>query len=204
MRTKRECEFDAGADIGQSLTEAAARRVAALPRGCAAARSGKIQAMASRVEIERKFLLDGVPPTMRLARREPIRQGYLALDGDTEVRVRITPTSAVLTIKSGRGGVRIEEELALDARQRDALWELTEGRRVQKTRRRVRVGDAVVEVDEYSGALDGLVVAEVEFDDEEASNSFRPPSWFARELTGDSRYSNRSLASDGLPADAGD
>jgi CYTH domain-containing protein len=157
--------------------------------------------MASGIEIERKFVLNGVPPTMRLARREPIRQGYVALDGDTEVRVRITPSRAVLTIKSGRGGVRTEEEVVLDTRQAEALWELTEGRRLQKVRRRVRVGDAVVEVDEYRGALDGLVVAEVEFDDEEASRSFQPPSWFLREVTDDWRYSNRSLAGDGIPVD---
>ncbi len=157
--------------------------------------------MASDIEIERKFLLRSVPATMRYARREPIRQGYLALDGDTEVRVRITPKAAVLTIKAGRGAVRTEEELTLDKRQADALWELTEGRRVQKTRRRVRVGDAEVEVDEYGGALDGLVVAEVEFADEAASRSFEPPAWFVRELTDDARYSNRSLASDGMPDD---
>ncbi len=91
------------------------------------------------MEIERKFLLSGVPPTMRFARREPMRQGYLALDGDTEVRIRISPKGAVLTIKSGRGGVRVEEEIALDTRQAERLWELTEGRRVQKSRRRVRL-----------------------------------------------------------------
>jgi CYTH domain-containing protein len=153
------------------------------------------------IEIERKFLLGELPATMRFARREPIRQGYLALDGDTEVRVRITPKGAVLTIKSGRGGVRTEEEVALDTRQGDALWELTEGRRVQKTRRRVRLGDAEVEVDEYSGALDGLVVAEVEFDDEQSAGAFRPPPWFVREVTDDPRYSNRNLATDGLPDD---
>jgi CYTH domain-containing protein len=157
--------------------------------------------MADGIEIERKFLVDGLPPTMRLARREPIRQGYLALDGDTEVRVRLTPKQAVLTVKGGRGGVRTEEEVVLDKRQADALWELTDGRRVQKTRRRVRVGDAVAEVDEYAGALDGLVVAEVEFPDEDASRSFEPPSWFAREVTDDPRYKNRSLATDGIPED---
>lgn len=160
--------------------------------------------MTHGMEIERKFLLGGVPPTMRFARREPIRQGYLALDGDTEVRVRITPKRAVLTIKSGRGGVRTEEELTLDSRQGEALWALTEGRRVQKARRRVRVGDTVVEVDEYSGALDGLVVAEVEFADEEASRAFQPPSWFEREVTDDWRYANRSLASGGIPDSGGD
>lgn len=155
--------------------------------------------MGDGVEIERKFLLDGLPPTMRLARREPIRQGYVALDGDTEVRVRLTPERAVLTIKSGRGAVRTEEEVVLDKRQGEALWELTGDRRVQKTRRRVRIGDAVAEVDEYSGALEGLVVAEVEFPDEEASRSFQPPSWFVREVTDDGRYANRSLATEGLP-----
>ena len=159
------------------------------------------------MEIERKFLLSGVPPTMRFARREPIRQGYLALDGDTEVRLRITPKGAVLTIKAGRGGVRVEEEIALGPRQAEALWELTEGRRVQKSRRRVRLAaggggaDVVAEVDEYGGALDGLVVVEVEFPDEAAARGFEPPAWFGRELTDDWRYANRSLASDGMPAE---
>lgn len=159
------------------------------------------------MEIERKFLLSGVPPTMRFARREPIRQGYLALDGDTEVRIRINQKGAVLTIKAGRGGVRVEEEISLQTRQAEALWELTEGRRVQKTRRRVRLGgtptgpELQVEVDEYMGALDGLVVAEVEFPDEQASRGFEPPAWFDRELTDDWRYANRSLASDGMPTE---
>jgi len=157
------------------------------------------------MEIERKFLLSGVPPTMRFARRQPIRQGYLALDGDTEVRIRISPKGAVLTIKSGSGGVRVEEEITLQARQAEALWELTEGRRVQKTRRHVRLAGAgsdaelVAEVDEYAGSLDGLVVVEVEFPDEDAAAGFEPPAWFGRELTGDWRYANRSLASDGMP-----
>ena len=161
--------------------------------------------MASGIEIERKFLLRGIPPAMRYAHRVPIRQGYLALDGDTEVRIRITPKGAKLTIKAGRGGVRVEEEIALQSRQAEALWELTEGRRVTKTRRRVRMPqaagdpDLILEVDEYSGALDGLVVAEVEFADEATSRGFEPPAWFQRELTDDWRYANRSLASDGMP-----
>jgi CYTH domain-containing protein len=159
------------------------------------------------MEIERKFLLSEVPPTMRFARREPIRQGYLALDGDTEVRLRITPKGALMTIKAGRGGVRVEEEIPLQARQAEALWELTEGRRVQKSRRRVRLAGPAegpelhVEVDEYAGALDGLVVAEVEFPDEATARGFEPPAWFGRELSDDWRYANRSLASDGMPAE---
>ena len=150
-------------------------------------------------EIERKFLLSELPPALRFARRIAILQGYLAVDGDTEVRVRRTPHGDTLTKKHGVGEVRVEEELALGSRQADALWELTEGRRLQKTRRLMRVEGLEVSVDEYFGELEGLIVAEVEFDDEESSREFMPPAWFGREVTGEPAYANRTLTVDGLP-----
>jgi CYTH domain-containing protein len=153
------------------------------------------------IEIERKFLLDGLPPALAFARRTAMLQGYLALDGDTEVRVRRTAAGAKLTIKHGAGEVRVEEEMVLDSRQADALWELTNGRRLQKSRREMRVEGVSVSVDEYAGALDGLIVAEVEFDDEDASAAFTPPAWFGREVTDDARYKNRSLSVHGLPVE---
>jgi adenylate cyclase len=156
--------------------------------------------MAAGTEIERKFLLHGLPSVLAFARRKPIRQGYVALDGDTEVRVRRTPAGSTLTIKRGSGEVRLEEELELEPRQADALWELTDGRRLEKTRREMRVDGAEATVDEYSGALDGLVVAEVEFEDEAAARAFTPPPWFGREVTGEPGYANRSLGAHGLPA----
>jgi adenylate cyclase len=150
-------------------------------------------------EIERKFLLDALPATLRLARGETIKQGYLALDGDTEVRLRTGSEPPKLTIKSGRGEVRTEVELSVEGADAAALWELTEGRRLEKTRRRMRIDSVEAEVDEYAGALTGLVVAEVEFGDEEAARAFAPPSWFGREVTGETPFANRSLACDGLP-----
>jgi adenylate cyclase len=155
-----------------------------------------MRAMAT--EIERKFLLEEVPPTLRLARGQAIKQGYLALDGDTEVRLR-TGSAPRLTIKSGRGAVRTEVELPVKTRDAQALWDLTEGRRVEKTRRLMRIDGVQAEVDEYGGDLAGLVVAEVEFDHEQAAKAFTPPAWFGRELTGDAAYANRNLACDGLP-----
>jgi CYTH domain-containing protein len=155
-------------------------------------------------EIERKFLLRELPPTLRLARGETIKQGYLALDGDTEVRLRTGSEPPKLTIKSGRGQVRTEIELDVEGRDASALWELTDGRRLEKTRRRMRVGGVQAEVDEYGGTLTGLVVVEVEFGDEQAASAFTAPDWFGREVTGEPPYANRSLACDGLPpADAG-
>ena len=59
----------------------------------------------------------------------------------------------------------------------------------------------MVSVDEYAGALDGLIVAEVEFEDELAARSFEVPPWFGREVTGQRAYANRSLSEHGLPAE---
>jgi adenylate cyclase len=151
------------------------------------------------VEIERKFLVDRLPDD--LPEGQPIEQGYLAISGDgVEVRVRRRGDDTTLTIKSGPGMVRIEEEFAIDARRFESLWPLTEGRRVTKTRHVVPLGgNLAAELDVYSGTHEGLMTAEVEFSSAEQSDSFRPPDWLSRELTGDRRYANQALAVDGKP-----
>lgn len=152
------------------------------------------------MEIERKFLLDELPP--ELGEGRAIEQGYLAIGDDgVEVRVRRHGDERTLTIKSGPAHVRTEEELEIDERRFGALWPLTEGRRVEKTRHRVDLGEGLTaEIDVYGGAHEGLLVGEVEFPDEEASERFDPPSWLGREITGDARYANQRLAAGGAPA----
>jgi CYTH domain-containing protein len=56
-----------------------------------------------------------------------------------------------------------------------------------------------IEVDVYSGELEGLVVAEVEFESEAQGDGFQPPDWVGRELTGDRAFENERLAEDGMP-----
>ena len=56
-----------------------------------------------------------------------------------------------------------------------------------------------VELDVYGGDLDGLTVAEVEFDDERQAQEFEPPAWFGDEVTGKEEYLNESLATRGRP-----
>src|SRR6185437_12757190 len=98
------------------------------------------------------------------------------------------------TVKRGRGLDRGEVEVAISAEAFDALWPLTEGRRIEKTRYELPHGDATIEVDEFGGQLEGLLVAEVEFDSREASELFEGPDWLGREVTDDPAYSNRTLA----------
>ena len=121
-------------------------------------------------------------------------------DDGVEVRVRRSGSDATLTVKSGPGLVRVEEEMPIDVRQFASLWELTRGRRVAKTRYLVDLDDGLTaEVDVYHEALEGLLTAEIEFDSEERSLAFVPPDWMGVEVTGDERYANRSLAVDGAP-----
>jgi adenylate cyclase len=154
--------------------------------------------MAAGREIERKFLVEEPPPDLGAGMR--ISQGYLPLAGDgTEVRVRRKGDATVLTVKSGSGLDRGEREVAIPEDVFDALWPLTEGLRIEKERVELPHGDLTIELDRFGGALDGLLVAEVEFDSTDASERFEAPPWFGRELTGDPSYSNRSLAERGHP-----
>src|SRR5215211_7681978 len=94
----------------------------------------------ARIEIERKFLLERLPDG--LPEGEAIRQGYLAIaDDGVEVRVRDRAGKATLTVKSGPAHVRVEEEMDIDDRRFEALWSLTEGRRIAKTRHTFGLGD---------------------------------------------------------------
>jgi len=150
------------------------------------------------VEIERKFLLDAPPDGLGPGAR--IEQGYLAIDpAGSEVRVRRKGSALLMTVKTGMGMVRGEEEFPLEAELFERLWAMTEGRRVLKTRHLVPVGELCAEVDVYEGALSGLLTAEVEFPDEAAAVAFSPPEWLGRDVTDDPRYGNRALAVNGIP-----
>jgi CYTH domain-containing protein len=75
---------------------------------------------------------------------------------------------------------------------------------VIKTRYLVPLSDDLTaEVDDYAADLAGLMTAEVEFLSAEASAAFVPPEWLGREVTGDERYANRSLALRGATGSAG-
>jgi CYTH domain-containing protein len=152
-------------------------------------------------EIERKFRV-GEVPGLDAADRVEIEQGYLAIDSDAEVRVRRAGDEHRLTTKRGHGAEREEVEIEIGAEDFERLWPLTAGRRIAKARHRIDVGDGLTaEIDVYAGDLEGLRVVEVEFPDAEAERDFEPPEWFGEELTGNERYANQALASNGLPSD---
>ncbi len=146
----------------------------------------------SGVEFERKFL---VSVGRELPSGVLFRQGYAAIDGSLSVRVRDAGRNGcTLTVKAGRGAVRHEFEIPIAREAFDDLWERTAGRHISKTRSQVAIGAHLAEVDVFHEELDGLVIAEVEFEDEESLAAFEPPEWFGTEVTDDPRFSNASLA----------
>jgi adenylate cyclase len=152
------------------------------------------------MEIERKFLV-AEPPDVAASERVEIEQGYLAVaddDGGAEVRLRRMGDERLLTVKAGTGRSRIEEEISLDRERFESLWPLTEGRRVAKTRHVIPCEEVEIELDRYAGDLDGLLIAEIEFPDEQQAAAFAAPEWLGEEVTGDRRYLNETLATEGL------
>jgi adenylate cyclase len=151
------------------------------------------------IEIERKFLVSGEGWRQACRAQEPLhyRQGYLAT-GDVTVRVRICDgQSASLAVKGRRlrfSRLEFEYPIAV-ADAEEMLLRLAPKSRVEKTRHAVRHQGCVWNVDEFEGALAGLVLAEIELCD--PYEDFALPDWVGREVTGEPGYRNSVLAETG-------
>jgi CYTH domain-containing protein len=142
------------------------------------------------VEIERKFLVKG--SDWKTSAGTVMGQGYLNRDKNRTVRVRIAGDQAFLTIKGPSVGARrLEFEYAIPTPDALELLQLCEGTPVSKTRHVVSHGDMKWEIDEFHGANEGLVVAEIELDAED--QEFALPGWIDREVTDDPKYFNSNL-----------
>lgn len=149
-------------------------------------------------EIERKFLVASSGWREHADKGTQLRQAYVVTMDDRSVRVRIHGNKwARLTIKIGKSAL-VRNEYEYDLPMDDAREMLTQavGVVIEKRRYRVPHKGFTWEVDVYEGALEGLVVAEVEMKRETDLPAL--PDWLGPEITGDRRYSNQALATDGL------
>jgi CYTH domain-containing protein len=144
------------------------------------------------LEIERKFLVandswrDG-SEGVRMA------QGYLTLDPERTVRVRLAGDEAWLTIKGlTRGISRAEFEYPIPPAEAAELLKMCLPSIIDKTRHVVDFGGHRWEVDVFHGANEGLLLAEVELDSESVDPPL--PPWLGDEVSDDPRYYNASLS----------
>ncbi len=151
------------------------------------------------LEIERKYKITELPEDYEKYPSKEIIQGYVAIEGDTEKRLRKKGEKYFYTIKKGKGKTRFEAEAEISEDLFNELWSTTEGKRVEKTRYKIPYGKHFIELDEYHGKLQGLYTAEIEFKNEDDSNNFVAPDWFGGEVTEDKGYKNQNLALKGKP-----
>lgn len=122
-------------------------------------------------------------------------QGFLSTDPERTVRVRRSGDRAWITIKgltTDSGTTRREWEYEIPPADAEALLALCPDAPIRKTRFEVPSGRHLFEVDEFQGANDGLVLAEVELGT--VSEDYLKPGWLGREVTGNPAYYNSQLS----------
>ena len=121
-----------------------------------------------------------------------IRQGYLCLDIDRTVRIRIADDRSHVTIKGRTAGItRTEFEYEIPSEDAKQMIQMCTGDLIEKMRYRIFDNGLLWEVDVFEGANEGLVVAEIELADEH--QKFRLPDWTGIEVSDDPRYFNSNL-----------
>ena len=127
----------------------------------------------TRLRLREARPLDGGAPMLRLTRK-----------ADVDIHTRLI-TSIYLP----------EEEFAVMAAS-------LSGVRIKKRRHRLQGPPGVMLlVDEFCGDLNGLILAEAEFDTPERLAAFPMPDFVEREVTDDPRYTGGCLIKHGLPTD---
>ena len=149
-------------------------------------------------EIERRFLLSKPPKNMKQLPHLRIQQGYPAPHERVRKEVKGQKEKFWFTTKNGNGLVRQEDEDKISERKFYKIWGKTKGNRLRKIRYLLRHGPHTLEIDIFLRKLSGLKMVEVEFPSVKKAKKFKPPKWFGKEVTEDKRFTNRSLARNGL------
>ena len=145
------------------------------------------------IEIERKFLVIG-DSWRSLAEGQVYRQGYIPTQDKTTVRVRVVGSQGYLTIKGQSIGItRAEYEYPIPVTDAENMLQtLCQPPLIEKIRYRIPIENVVWEVDEFTGENQGLILAEVELEEEQQTVNL--PDWIGVEVTQEARYYNVNLA----------
>jgi adenylate cyclase len=144
------------------------------------------------IEIERKFLVTN-DEYKSGAKATYYRQGYISIDNRRVVRIRVAGKKAFLTFKS-LISERSRSEYEYKIPVHDALELLDKlclKPIIEKIRYEISYDNDRWVVDEFLAENAGLVVAEVELENED--QKFFKPSWLGREVSSDLRYLNANL-----------
>lgn len=129
--------------------------------------------------------------TANIIGRRLLKQAYLLRESDRSVRIRITDNMAFFTVKLGVGITRGEFEYEIPVEEAEVMIAEAQLKCLEKTRYYIQYKAATWEVDVFHGALEGLVLAELELDSEDQHIDL--PNWVGKEVTLDPNYLNSNL-----------
>ena len=156
----------------------------------------------AQIERERRWLCNEMPQDF-VVFSKAISDTYFI---ETQLRLRAVRDLATLAYQfklSRKADVspseRIITTIYLSENEHNLIAKLP-GNRLEKVRHSLRCSDGnLASVDVFSGALEGLSLLEMEFDNEAAMASYQPPNFAGAEVTADLRYTGGKLAAQGMP-----
>ena len=119
-----------------------------------------------------------------VVRSASIRDGLIAAYKDRKVRVRISDQTATITIKGAHHGLaRAEYEYEIPLAEAESiLSKVCPDETLEKQRYFVEHAGMMWNVDIYGGVLQGVVIAEIELEQE--GQKVVLPAWVGKEITG--------------------
>lgn len=157
-------------------------------------------------EIEKKYTIKNLPDELEGYPCKMIEQAYL--NTSPVVRVRKSNDKYTLTYKGSGLMTRKEYNLPLDELSYKHLLEKADGNIIAKKRYIIPLeqprftggfsledgASLKIELDIFEPPFAPLIMAEVEFPNEQAANAFIPPEWFDEEVTLDPKYHNANMS----------
>ena len=175
------------------------------------------------IEIERKFTVKELPDNLEKLPFHLIEQAYLNVS--PAIRVRQEDDHFYMTYKGARSQVQgeigqVEYNMPLDRTSYEHMRAKADGNILRKKRYLVPVnpgaydedylvgrpelaeliksGKMAIELDVFDEPFKGVMIAELEFPDEEAASCYHMADWFLEDVTGKPEYSNAYMSSQKL------
>lgn len=149
------------------------------------------------LEIEKTYLVKKIPDNLSIYKSEKIKQGYIS-STPSPLRIRQKGNKFELTkklpVKENDYSVAEEINIPLTESEFNKLWPTVE-KYLEKIRYQIPLkNNLIAELDLYQNNLEGLAFVEVEFESETEMESFKPPSWFGKDVTQEDFSANSFLA----------
>jgi adenylate cyclase len=144
------------------------------------------------LEIERRFLVDK-SKLIYPDKKKSIKQAYLMFDDSQILRIRKIENDYLLTYKYKKSNInRLEFEYPIPNDDGDKLISLSKYFIIEKNRYYYQADRHLWEIDIFHGKNEGLIIAEVELDNE--NEDINIPSWVGKEISNDNKYLNFNLS----------